>query len=277
MINDLQKASLMKRLSAFLLDFVLFTMLFSGVLLLTNSIFNFDYYLNRYLEERPNEIIAEYQEKYKDELAKIDDAYYLSYEDYFNISDDDFNALPQEVRNIYDKCYSETQEAIFTDAEMIKSLEILTNSALAMVSISFLIPYLILEFLVPLLFKNGQTLGKKVFAIAVMRNDGVKISPKLLFIRTVLGKFTVETMVPMFMILLFIIGLDPIVCITTILAILLIQLVLLITSKTRALIHDSLSSTVVVDFQSQMIFDSVEEKREYQLRLHKEAVDKAKY
>lgn len=277
MINDLQKASLMKRLSAFLLDFVLFTMLFSGVLLLTNSIFNFDYYLNRYLEERPNEIIAEYQEKYKDELAKIDDAYYLSYEDYFNISDDDFNALPEEVRNIYDKCYSETQEAIFTDAEMIKSLEILTNSALAMVSISFLIPYLILEFLVPLLFKNGQTLGKKVFAIAVMRNDGVKISPKLLFIRTVLGKFTVETMVPMFMILLFIIGLDPIVCITTILAILLIQLVLLITSKTRALIHDSLSSTVVVDFQSQMIFDSVEEKREYQLRLHKEAVDKAKY
>ncbi len=277
MINDLQKASLMKRLSAFLLDFVLFTMLFSGVLLLTNSIFNFDYYLNRYLEERPNEIIAEYQEKYKDELAKIDDTYYLSYEDYFNISDDDFNALPQEVRNIYDKCYSETQEAIFTDAEMIKSLEILTNSALAMVSISFLIPYLILEFLIPLLFKNGQTLGKKVFAIAVMRNDGVKISPKLLFIRTVLGKFTVETMVPMFMILLFIIGLDPIVCITTILAILLIQLVLLITSKTRALIHDSLSSTVVVDFQSQMIFDSVEEKREYQLRLHKEAVDKAKY
>ena len=277
MINDLQKASLMKRLSAFLLDFVLFTMLFSGVLLLTNSIFNFDYYLNRYLEERPNEIIAEYQEKYKDELAKIDDAYYLSYEDYFNISDDDFNALPQEVRSIYDKCYSETQEAIFTDAEMIKSLEILTNSALAMVSISFLIPYLILEFLVPLLFKNGQTLGKKVFSIAVMRNDGVKISPKLLFIRTVLGKFTVETMVPMFMILLFIIGLDPIVCITTILAILLIQLVLLITSRTRALIHDSLSSTVVVDFQSQMIFDSVEEKREYQLRLHKEAVDKAKY
>lgn len=277
MINDLQKASLMKRLSAFLLDFVLFTMLFSGVLLVTNTIFNFDYYLNRYLEERPNEIIAEYQEKYKDELAKIDDAYYLSYEDYFNISDDDFNALPQEVRNIYDKCYSETQEAIFTDTEMIKSLEILTNSALAMVSISFLIPYLILEFLVPLLFKNGQTLGKKVFAIAVMRNDGVKISPKLLFIRTVLGKFTVETMVPMFMILLFIIGLDPIVCITTILAILLIQLVLLITSKTRALIHDSLSSTVVVDFQSQMIFDSVEEKREYQLRLHKEAVDKAKY
>jgi len=27
----------------------------------------------------------------------------------------------------------------------------------------------------PLLFKNGQTLGKKIFGVALMRNDGVRI------------------------------------------------------------------------------------------------------
>jgi hypothetical protein len=34
----------------------------------------------------------------------------------------------------------------------------------------------LLEFLVPYLLKNGQTVGKKMFSLGVMRVDGVKIS-----------------------------------------------------------------------------------------------------
>ena len=57
----------------------------------------------------------------------------------------------------------------------------------------------------------------------------------------------------------------------------LIQIILLIVTRTNSLIHDTLSSTVVIDFASQMIFDSVEAKREYQLRIHKEEAEKSDY
>ena len=60
-----------------------------------------------------------------------------------------------------------------------------------------------------------------------------------------------------------------------ILLVLLLQVVLFITTKTNSFIHDSLASTVVVDFQSQMIFDSIEAKNEYILRLHAEDAEKA--
>ena len=274
MIHDLQKSSLMKRFSAFLLDLVVFLMVFTGIMLLASSVFDYSAYWERY-ETRPVEIEEEYKVKY--EVKALEDYYYISYEEYLTMDERELNNLPTDVRTTFDACYKATQEAIFTDSEMIGLFEILVNLSLAILSISLLISFLLLEFLVPMLFKNGQTIGKKIFSIAVMRSDGVKISSKILFIRTVLGKFTVETMLPIFMFLLLIIGFEPIVCIAVILLIPLIQLVLMITSRTRSLIHDNLSSTVVVDFQSQMIFESVEAKQEYQLRLHKEAADKASY
>ena len=76
------------------------------------------------------------------------------------------------------------------------------NLTLVITSISILLGYLLLEFVVPLIFKNGQTLGKKIFGIALMRNDGVKINTVMLFVRTVLGKYTIETMVPVLVIIM---------------------------------------------------------------------------
>ena len=110
-----------------------------------------------------------------------------------------------------------------------------------------------------------------------MRSDCVRISTNVLFIRTILGKYTISTMVPVLMLLALFFGANPIIPLTVILLILLLQVVLLITSKTNSLIHDNLASTVVVDFQSQMIFDSPEALNEYKLRLHREEAEKAEY
>ena len=140
-----------------------------------------------------------------------------------------------------------------------------------------LIAFVILEFIVPLLLKNGQTIGKKVFSIAVMRVDAVRITPLVLFVRSILGKYTIGTMVPLIMLLTLLFGATPLMPIAILLGVLIIQILLFIFTKTNSLIHDSLASTVVVDLQSQMIFDSVEEKTEYQLRLHNEAANKANY
>ena len=266
MIYDLQKASLVKRFSAFLLDFILLAMLFTGAMLAVSSITNYDSYFNK-LEERLTTI----QENYN--IPEIEKNHSIYFNEFQYMTEDERTTLPEEVLEAYSKC----TEAMSKDTVTIKLYETIMSLSILIVSTSMLVAFLILEFLIPLLFKNGQTIGKKVFSIAVMRKDGIKISPMVLFIRAILGKYTVGTMVPIVMLIMLLFGSSPIASIAIILLILILQVVLLFTTKTRSLIQDYLASTVVVDLQSQMIFDSIEAKQEYQLRLHKEVVDKANY
>ena len=266
MVYDLQKASIMKRFSAFLLDLVIFVMLFFGVMFAGSTIVNYDQYMDDYLA-------ISQQVKDDHNIKALEDEYGILFNQYDQMTEDEIALIPEEVRTAYDRCY----DVLETHTKLNELLAMMIYLALAILSISILITHLILEFFIPLLFKNGQTIGKKIFSIAVMRVDGVRISPFLLFVRTVFGKYTIETMLPVTMFLLFLVGFDLIVCFAVLLLIFLIQVALLITSKTRSPIHDYLSSTVVVDMQSQMIFESEDAKREYQLRLHKEAVDKAPY
>jgi uncharacterized RDD family membrane protein YckC len=136
--------------------------------------------------------------------------------------------------------------------------------------------YVLLEFVIPLIFKNGQTVGKKIFGIAVMREDGVRISPMLLFVRTILGKYTVETMLPVFIIVMIFLGAMGIVGVVVLAAILITQIVLLIVTKARTPLHDVLSHTVTVDYASQLIFDSVEDMIAYKKKIHAEQVESEK-
>ena len=95
----------------------------------------------------------------------------------------------------------------------------------------------------------------------------------ILFVRAILGKYTIGTMVPILMVLALMLGAPPIMPLSVLLLVLLLQIVFLITTKTNSLIHDSLASTVVVDFQSQMIFDSLEAKNQYILRIQNEKAE----
>ena len=110
-----------------------------------------------------------------------------------------------------------------------------------------------------------------------MRIDGVRISPVILFVRSILGKYTVEIMIPVIIILMMFFGVGSIVTLGVVVLILLFEIILVIATKTNSFIHDVLSSTVVVDLPSQMIFDSVEAKIEYQARIHNEDAKNAKY
>ena len=244
----------MKRISAFLLDFILLAIATTGAMLMMNTLTSYDTYYDEYLL-----IITETKESYN--IPAIEQ-------------------MTEEERLIYgedaiNQAYSDYLDEINNNKEFIRLENLISSLGLLNITISLLFAYLLFELIVPLILKNGQTIGKKVFSIAVMRNDGIKISSMSLFVRTILGKYTIETMVPVAMLLMFFTA--PIMAIFVILLILLLQVVLLITSKKRAMIHDYLAYTVVVDFQSQMIFDSVKAKQEYQLRLHKEAAEKATY
>ena len=206
-------------------------------------------------------------------IEAIEKKYDVKLNDFQYMTEEDRAKLPSEVTDAFEAYSLE----VSTDKEVIFLYESIFTLSMMIVSLSLLAAFLVVEFAVPLYFGNGQTLGKKIFSIAVMQTDGVKLPVKTLFIRTVLGKYTIGTMVPALMLLSLMFGGSPIMPITIILGILLIQVILFLTSRTRSLIHDSLASTVAVDFQSQMIFDSAKDKEEYILRIHREEAEKAAY
>ena len=167
--------------------------------------------------------------------------------------------------------------AFSQDADANYNYNMVISLSMVIVSLSVLLAYLGLEFAVPLLFGNGQTVGKKIFGIALMKQNGVKVNAVTLFVRTVLGKFTFETMIPLLLILMMFIGMIGIVGPLVILGILLVELVLMISSKTNATIHDKLAQTVAVDMSSQMIFGSELEMIAYKQRRHEEMVRQQPY
>ena len=136
---------------------------------------------------------------------------------------------------------------------------------------------MIFEFIIPLKFKNGQTLGKKVFGVGVMRVDGVKLSVFQLFVRTILGKYTLETMLPAMLILLLVFNIMPVACLAGIAIILITQIIFVLFSQLHTPIHDAIAGTVTVDFASQMIFETPEALLEYKKRIHAEAAERAEY
>ncbi len=271
MIYDLQKASFTKRASAFLLDFIFIVILALGLALLLFNITGYDSYIDA-ASDKENYYLEMYN------ISELEKKYEVSFSQYEIMSDymldDEIALLPDEVKEPFKLCH----DAIENDEDIASYEAIMFSMVLTNVSLAILLAYIALEFIVPLLFKNGQTLGKKLFSIAVVREDCVQITPFMLFVRTILGKFTIETMVPLLMGLFLLLGFSPILPLSILALILLLEVVFFLTSRrTRSLIHDKLAVTVVVDLQSQMIFDSVKALEEYKRRIHKEMADKAPY
>ena len=258
MIYDLQKANTFKRISAFLFDIIIFFIVAVGLAFLLAVIFGIDT-----KQEEIEAYHAEYTQRYKEEYGI----------DLNDKTAEEITALPEEEKAIYDRANTEwaNDPRVLHTTNLIYSLFLLTGS------LSLLFTFLILEFAVPLFLHNGQTLGKKIFGIGVMRMDGVRITSPILFVRSILGKFTVETMVPLLVVLLIIMGQAGAVGLFVLALIFILQAVLVIATKTHSMVHDILSSTVTVDLASQMIFESSEDMLEYKKRIHAEAVEKKSY
>ena len=163
------------------------------------------------------------------------------------------------------------------DEEVIKLTALILNLTLLISIFSILLAYFVLEFIVPLFFKNGQTLGKKMFGIGVMRDDGVKMTTVMLFVRSILGKCTIEALVPLAIIMLIFFGNAGIFGLVAILLLAGLEIFTTVRTRTNSCIHDLLSYSVVVDLASQMIFENEEALVEYKNRVHAELVDRSDY
>lgn len=253
MICDLQKASILKRASAYILDLILLLIVITGAAFALSAILDYDSYA-----ETLNRIYAEYEEEYGIDL---------------DISSEKYAALSGEEQRVYEdvnKLMNENEEAI-------EAYNMTVNLALVISSLSILFGYLILEFILPIIFKNGQTVGKKIFGIGLMRQDGVRITNLMLFIRTVLGKCTVETMIPVYILILIIFGNLGMTGTVILVGFAVLQVALMATSRTNSAIHDMMAATVAVDLNSQMIFESEAEMLAYKNKLHAENAARDKY
>ena len=254
MIYDLQKASLLKRFSAFLLDFILLCVLTSGFAFLLAWITRIDSY---------TATIQAYYEQYEEKYG-VD----------FEISAEDYANLSQEEKDLYQEAYS----AIFLEnPEAARAYKMSVALPILITTISIFLSYVVFEFIVPLFLKNGQTVGKKVFGLGVVFNNSVRLTNFALFVRGVLGKYTIETMFPVALIMLVIYQQMGILALILVAALFLLQLVLLIATKNKTFIHDILANTVVVDIQSQMIFDSTQALISYKEELSKQESEKKEY
>jgi uncharacterized RDD family membrane protein YckC len=249
MIYDLQKASVLKRVSAWLLDAILLLVLACGFGMVLSSVLNFDHY---------SDTLNACYEKYEKE-------YDIDFEDYSNLTEE------EQAR------YDAADAALQKDEEAQKAYNMVIYLSLTIITCSILLSYLTLEFGVPVLFGNGQTVGKRVFGIGLMRVDGVKISVFALFVRSILGKYTIETMIPTLILMMIFLGVIGIVGPAVILVIFGVQVALVITSKTNSTIHDHMAATVAVDLASQMIFDSPEALMDYKKRVHAEKLKRETY
>lgn len=242
-----------KRISAFLFDFIMRMMLIAGFALLFSALFGYDSKVEEY--------------------EALSDKYEAEYGIDLDISAEEFELLPEEVK----AKYTAADEAFAKDADAERLSALILNLTLLIAIFGILFAYIALEFAVPLFLKNGQTLGKKIFGIAVMRDDGVRITPAMLFVRSILGKCTVEALVPLAIVMLILLGSAGIIGLIALLLLLGFEVFLMVKTKTNSCIHDVLSYTVAVDMASQMIFENEEAMIAYKNKIHSEEADKADY
>ncbi len=245
---DLQKAGLWKRVTAGIFDGILTSVLAVGLGFVLSLLLGYG--------------------GYNDALQAGYDRYEAQYGVTFEQTQEELASQSPQERERYEQAY----QALIADKQVLYNYNMTVNLTLVITTVSILVAVLAMEFVVPLLFGNGQTLGKKIFGLCLMRNDGVKVNNLQLFTRAILGKFTVETMMPVNIIIMILLGLMDITGSFVLLALLIGQCVCYLVTRTNSLLHDLLAGTVVVDYTSQMIFASTEALIAYQKQV---AADRA--
>lgn len=325
---DIQKAGMLKRVSAWLLDTILLVVLATGFMALIGVICDYDthykawsdvypYYSSTYsihLDATEEEVAAlpdviqrvhaEAVKEYEAKVAENKQYYESLLGSSLDKTDEEIAAMTEEERGKYQSAlnsfnlrsrqakndveeafairfdltqeesqklsaageddihyqhYMAVDKMIREDDEAQREYRLVIGFTLMITSIGILLSVLILEFVLPLIFKNGQTLGKKAFGIALMHANGVKVNNLTMFVRSILGKYTIDIMVPVLlveMILFAGLGWIGLLVIGLLLA---LNLGLFFFTKTHTAIHDLLAKTVAIDLASQHIFDSEDE------------------
>lgn len=253
MSNELQRAGMWKRIAAWMFDGILLSVIVVGFAVLLSWLLGYD----------------SYSAAMEDGYARYEAQYGVTFE----ISLEEYEAMTAEERANYDAAY----EALIADQEVLYNYNMVLHLTMLVIPLAFLISLLLWEFFLPLWLGNGQTLGKRIFSLCLVRNDGVKLNTLQLFARTILGKFTIETMIPVYILLMLFFGAMGLTGTLVLFALLIAQICCLSFTKTNSAIHDLLAGTVVVDKESQTIFRTTEDLIAWQKKVAAERAARAPY
>lgn len=253
MAHDLQIANIWKRTAAWLFDGILTCVLAVLIGLLLSALLGYDGY-----DQRLNEAYAQYEGQYGIT---------------FEMTQEDYEALSEEARGNYDAAYN----ALIADNEAMHAYNMMISLSLVIISLGLLLAVVLWEFLVPLWLGNGQTLGKKIFGLCLVRSDGVKLNTMQLFTRSILGKYSIELMIPVLVLLMIFWGTMGVMGTVVILTLTLGQVFSVLVTKSHSAIHDLLAGTVVVDYASQTIFRTTEDLIAYKKRVAAERAARESY
>ena len=244
---DFYKAKPLKRMAAYVIDLILLLIITVSVVFGMFSTMNFD--------------------NYRNELVSYYDKYEQQYDVDLSVSK---SGLSEEEQQKYDAAL----DALNSDEGALTVLSNIVKIVLVSLAVGLLVAYAILEVMLPLIFKNGQTIGKKAMGLCVMHKEHIRVSVLQVIYRAILGKYFVETLIPVVMLLLKLSGTLGTTASLILSAIAMTQGFIVLMSQANCGIHDKLFKTVVADFEQQYIFDSLQEKRAYEQEL---AEREAKY
>lgn len=257
MTVDMQKAGLWKRIAAAILDLILLAILAVGGAWGLTVMLDYDGHA-----ETAATIKAEYEERFHIPP---------------NVTSSVYQQMDEAEKKAYDEAVAEANKALAEDEEAVRILSLLQNLQLIITTFGILIAVLLLEFIVPLILKNGATVGKKVFGLGLVRTDCVRVNNLQLFTRTLIGKFTIEIMIPAYLVIMILGGSLGSMGVLVIGAILLLQVILYFATKQNQLLHDIMAGTAVVDVTSQRIFASDEDRVEFLKRMAAEQAEQQEY
>ena len=237
MKQDVQLAPVSKRLFAFLLDLILASIVVAGCYYFLSSVLGIDRYGEKY-----NERLAYYEAEYGvdfdvDDYASMDEAGKANYKAAVDAMNAD-EAANSAIRTSYALTFGVLGGGI-------------------------LLSVILLEFAVPLLLKDGRTLGKRLFGLGVMRTSALRITAPVLFVRGVIGKGIFEFMLPVLLIVTAGAGITGIFGIVLLGVMIVSEIVAVAKSRTNSFLHDLLSDTVVIDWDSQLIFSDEAQLKAY--------------
>ncbi len=241
MAFSIQKANFWKRFSAWLVDTFLVILLAVACCFPILDLFKY--------------------ETCGDQLIAIQETYRPQFEEEYNtdltINEEKYNELSDADKKRYQDGMAAFEQALLSNDEYVKLRAERATALFSTVIISVFVGVLVAHFFLPLCLKNGQTLGKKTFGTAVIRTNGVKITPMQLFVRSIVGLFTIETAALAFLLIVYPVG--------TIAGglLLVLQIGVMFKTPTNSSIHDLLADTAVVDFSSQQIFATEEDRLSY--------------
>ena len=250
---DLQKAGMWKRIAAWMFDGILLSVVVVAFSVLLSWLLGYDGY---------SAALEEGYARYEGEYGVV-----------FEMTQAEYEAMTQEQRLNYDMAY----DALIADQEVLYNYNMVIHLTLVITTLALLLGLLLWEFFIPLWLGNGQTLGKRIFSLCLVRNDGVKLNTLQLFARTILGKFTIETMIPVYILLMLFFGAMGLTGTLVLFALLIAQICCLSFTKTNSAIHDLLAGTVVVDKESQTIFRTTEDLIAWKKRVAAERASRAPY